>query len=193
MCILCVLGVGEVAAWCPWVWRVLQPRILGGPQVLSQLQSCLSCCPGYHLLPPGGMGIQGMPVGPVGQLCSTRPPQVLMPTTRALSQRPLWESWLRWGREDSEGSTLRVQGLPGGTGMQGLLTKRGHSGMETSGPFDTKAPPAAETTRLLWPRFTSGDLFSPGCTTPDKMKCIPDIQNFPIKISLSGSPVRSET
>ena len=178
------------------MWGVLQPRILGGLQVLSRLLSCLSCRPGYHLPPPGGMGIQGMPVGPVGQLCSTRPPHVLMPTrspTWAPSQRPLWESWLRWGREDSEGSTLSVQGLLGGTGMQGPLTKRGHSGMETLGLFDTKAPPAAETRRLLRPRFTSGDLFSPGCTTPDKMKCIPDIQNFPIKISLSGSPVRSET
>lgn len=79
MCILCVWGVGEVAAWCPEVWGVLQPRILGGLQVLSWLQSCLSCHPEYHLLPPGVMGVQALPVGPVGQL-QHPPPHVIMPT-----------------------------------------------------------------------------------------------------------------
>lgn len=68
MCILCVWGVGEVAARRPEVWGVLQPRILGGLQVLSWLQSCLSCHPEHHLLPPGAMGVQALPVGPVGQL-----------------------------------------------------------------------------------------------------------------------------
>ena len=96
-CVFCVFwGLGR---WLPGPLGVGRPaaRILEGLQVLSRLQSCLSCRPGYHLPPPGGMGTQGMPVGPVGQLCSTRPPHVLMPTrspTWAPSQCPLWESWL---------------------------------------------------------------------------------------------------
>lgn len=28
--------------------------------------------------------------------------------------------------------------------------------------------------------------------SPDKMKCVPDTRNFPIKISLSHSPVRND-
>lgn len=31
-----------------------------------------------------------------------------------------------------------------------------------------------------------------GCTSHDKMKCVPDTRNFPIKISLSRSPVRND-
>lgn len=76
MCILCVWGVGEVAAWRE-VWGVLQPGILGGLQVLSWLQSCLSCHPEHHLLPPGAVGAEHCQWVPWGN-CSIHPPHVLM-------------------------------------------------------------------------------------------------------------------
>ena len=76
-----------LGVWCPAAPNTRRP------QFLSQLQSCLSCHPGYHLPPPGTMGIQALPVGPVGQLCSICPPHMVMPT-RSLHLDPITASTL---------------------------------------------------------------------------------------------------
>ena len=172
------------------VGGILQPQMLGGLQDLSWPQSCLSCRPGYHL--HVGQGCGSGSAGPVGPLCSIVP----SPGVHACQVPPLrlhhiigsGEASCDGGERIPEAQHPRASRRDWNAGLtyrkaaqewkcQGRLTQRHRQLLRCEGFLGNDSQRA---------------IYFPGCATPDKMKCIPDIQNFPGKISLSRSPVRSE-